>query len=42
MDPKCRAVLDAALDLSESDRAALAARLIESLDPGGDDDADTA
>ncbi|MFN2238355.1 MAG: addiction module protein [Thermoanaerobaculia bacterium] len=35
-------LLDEALDLTDSERAELAARLIESLDAAGEDDVDTA
>jgi len=33
MDPKCRTVLDAALELSEGDRALVAEKLLETLSP---------
>jgi len=33
MDPKCRSVLDAALELSEADRAIIAETLLETLSP---------
>lgn len=35
MDPKCRAVLDAALGLSEADRAIIAETLLGTLSPDG-------
>jgi putative addiction module component (TIGR02574 family) len=42
MESKSDEILDAALRLPDAERANLAARLIESLDPGFDEDADDA
>lgn len=42
MNQKGERILEEALALSESDRASLAASLLESLDPGSDADVDTA
>lgn len=36
MDPKCRAVLDAALELPEADRAIIAETLLDTLAPDVD------
>ena len=42
MNSSAKQLLDNALDLPDSERAELAARLIESLDPGADSDVDAA
>jgi putative addiction module component (TIGR02574 family) len=40
MDPKCRAVLEAALELSQDDRAIIAEMLLATLSPEEDETSD--
>ncbi len=42
MSESVRTILDQALQLSEADRGAVAARLLESLDPAGESDVERA